>query len=205
MSVENFLKQYPANLDVRTIVEAKKTEGRSDMSLVAILAAQLAKEGRNGAREIINKLNPSDTMSEIARGDFQRLSVVDRNNMFTNFAGFIFGNSVVSLERTLVNGEYDHEDFCERYNLEINSFQLERIKAGTEKIEKLSSEQLKRMRSLVKEDLTFSIFFEEKGIQALPNTLRRFLETTGIVPLIQNDIVPKYKPRANFLVPNGIL
>lgn len=200
MSIESFCNQYPASPDVRVIVDTGRTEGQSHMSSVVILAAQLAREGQDGARKIINKLNPSNTMSKVAREDFQHLSVGDRRDMFINYAGFVFGNSVVSLEKTLVNTEYDHEEFCRHYNLGINSFELENITAGTEEREKLSFEQLTRMRSLIKQDLTFAIFFEEKGLQALPNILRQFLEERQIISVIQRDILPIYKPRADFLI-----
>ena len=199
MSIESFCNQYPANPDVRAIVGSEMITGRSDKSLVVILAVELAKEGRNGVRKLIDKLNPSDTAFEIVSSDFQSLPAEDRENMFTSFAAFVFGNSVLSLERTLVNGEYDHEDFCNRYNLEASSFLLTRVE-GTEKIEKLSYDKLAIMHSLVKEDKTFAIFFEEKGIQAMPNILRQFLETAGIIPIIQKDILPIYEPRAKFLV-----
>lgn len=128
--------------------------------------------------------------------DFQNLSAEDRKDLFTNFAAFVFGNAVLSLERTLVNRQYDHEEFCERFNLGANSLQLDEVQVRTEKREELSPE----MSSLIKEDPTFAIFFEEKGVQALPNPLRQFMETGGILRVIREAILPIYKPRVKRVV-----
>jgi len=201
MSIENFCSQYPADPDIREIV-GKKMTGRSDKSLVVLLAVNLAREGRDGGKKLIDKLNSSNTAFEMDIADFQRLPAEDRKNMFANFAAFVFGNSVLSLERALVNREYDHKDFCNRYNLEASSFHLSKVEVGIEEREELSYEKLSTMHSLVRQDKTFAIFFKE-GIQAMPNILRRFLETGGIIPVIQEDILPIYESRAKFLVAAG--
>lgn len=202
MSIENFCTIYPPDGDVRVLVaNIKKTTDKEDSrSLVVVLAEQLAKEGQDGMRKIINILSQSNTMFELDRKSFGNLPVQDRDNMFKNYSAFVFGNLVVSLERTLVNGEYDHEDFCERYNIPANSLQLDKVEAGTEKREKISVEKLTRMFALAKKDPTFAIFFEEEGVGALPRTARQFLEDRGLVPIIRKDILSIYKPRAKFVI-----
>lgn len=165
-----------------------------------VLAEQLAREGQDGMREIINKLSRSDTMFELDPNTFRNLSEQDRYNMYKNYAAFVFGNLVVSLERTVVNREYDHEDFCERYSIPASSLQFDKVEAGIEKIEKIPVEKLTSMFALARKDPTFAIFFEEEGIRALPNTARQFLEHRGLLPFIRRDILPIYKPRAKFLV-----
>lgn len=201
MSVEIFCNRYPAGPNVRRMVGIDQiVNGRSDMSLVVMLAVQLAREGRDEVRKLISKLSPSNAMFEIGGEDFQGLPEEDRRNMIINFAAFVFGNSVVSLERTLIDREYDHEKFCKDYNLAAKSLQLATIEVGTQKRERLLYSQLDRMRFIVEQDRTFSIFFEERGLQGLPHTLRKFLEARGIIPVIQKAILPIYKPRADFLV-----
>ena len=201
MSIESFCIRFPDNPDIRGIVENRReTERQYGKSLVVILAEQLAREGRDGVREIINKLSSSNTMFELDQKGFQKLPVQDQENMITHYAAIIFGNSVRPLEQTAVSGEYDHEDFRGGYNSDIRGLPIDEEKVRTEKREKLSVEQLALMRSFLKEDPTFAILFEEKGVQALPNTLRQFLEDRGALPVIRSAILPLYKPRATFLI-----
>ena len=202
MSIENFCIIYPDDPSVRGRLEnRRRTEGQYGKSLVVIFAEQLAREGRDGIRDLINKLSPpSGTMFEVDQKGFQKLPVQDQKNMINHYAAIVFGNSVGPLEQAVVNGEYDHKDFRGGYDSDIMGLPIDEEKVGTEKREKLSVEQLARMRSLVKEDPTFAILFEEKGVQALPNILRQFLEERGALLVIRQSILPIYKPRAKFLV-----
>ena len=201
MSIENFCDRHPANPSVRGIVENRReAEKQYDKSLPVILAEQLAIEGRDGVRDLINKLSLSNTMFKLGRKGFQKLPAQDQQHMIKHYAAIVFGNLVRPLEQTVVNGEYDHEDFRAAYNLHIRDLQIDEEEVRTEKKEKLSVEQLARMRSFVKEDPTFAILFEEKGAGALPNTLRQFLENERVMPVIREAILPIYKPRAKFLV-----
>lgn len=201
MSLENFCNRYPANPEVRGIVEnRRRTEGQYGKSLVVILAEQLAREGRDGVREIINKLSGSNTMFRLEQESFQRLPAQDRSNLFRNYEAIVFGNVVVSIEKTLANGEYDHEDFCERYNLDTSGFQLDKAEAGTKKREKLSREQMSRIYLTAGTDKTLAGFLEGEDVGALPSALREFLESRGLLNAIRENILPIYKPRAKFVV-----
>lgn len=201
MSIENFENIYPDNPNVRGIVEdRRRIERQYGKSLVVVFAEQLAREGRDGIREIINKLSGSDTMFSLDQKSFQNLPAQDKNNLFRNYEAIIFGNVVVSMERTLTDGEYDHEDFCERHNLATNNLYLERAEAGTKKREILSREQMSNIYFVARGDKTLAGFLEGKGVEALPNTLREFLDNRGLLFGIRENILPIYKPRAKFLV-----
>lgn len=199
MSVENFCNKYPESADVAEIIEGIKTrefgEGKSS---VVILAEQLVREGRDGIREILNKINPGNTMFEIDPRDFQQIPPEDRSKMFDDYAAIIFGISVVSLEKTLLTRKYDHGDWCERYNVATQGAQLSEAHADATG-QKLSQEQMNAMYSAVRQDKTFSLFFKEEGIQAMPAKMRGVLEEIQILPIVRKSILPFFEARAKFV------
>jgi len=201
MSLETFCTRFPANPEVRTsIASMQRIETQEGKSLVAILAQQLAREGRDGIRETLNKYFPGNTMFELDQKILERIPAEDKQKMFDNYAAIVFGLAVVSLERTLVNGEYDHEDFCQRYNLATGGMQLGKAEAEDVKVEKLSHDQMGQMYAVIKKDKTFTLFFEQEGIQAAPHVLRQFLQEKNTILNIRKAILPLYKERARFLV-----
>jgi len=206
MSIEIFWAKYPANPEVRSSIEnIKKTE--TGKSLIAILAEQLVIEGRDGIRKIFNKYYPGNTMFELDQKSLEKITAEDKQKMFYNYAGIVFGHAVVSLERTLVSREYDHEDFCQRHNLATQGMQIVKAETGDVNVEKLSQDQMGKMYAIVNKDKTFALFFEgeerEEGketIMAMPHALRRFLLENDRILIIRKAILPLYKERAKFLV-----
>jgi hypothetical protein len=114
-------------------------------------------------------------------------------------AGIIFGVTVVCLERTIVNKQFDFTDCCERYNLAISGTQLAGLRAE-EKPEILPDDKWREMISLVQQDKTFAIFFEESHRNLMPDALNRFFGEVKIMSAIRADISPIYKERAKMLV-----
>lgn len=194
MSIENFCSKFPESSDIKTTISTEIKEG---MSLVAILAEQLAKEGRDGLRERIGKLNPGTLMFNLTPEDFRQIlkSPEDKEKALADYASIIFGLSVVLLERTLVEREYNHKDW-DPYGVYLFN-----IQSRKEESQKLSPGKLTEMYSIVEKDKTFGLFFEEEGIQAMPDAMRQLLEENDVLlPIIRKQILPLYRARAQFLV-----
>ena len=202
MSIESFNRNYPAVSGVKGIVDQIKVrEGKSDRSLVVILAERLISECRDGIREEVNKINPGDTMFELDPQSFQQIPQEDRQKMFINYGGVVAGMLFCLIERALVQRKCHSSDLRQTYNLATAGLQLSKMPSGVEKIEEFSREQLSQMYSLVSQDKTLAKFIEsEEGIQAMPAILREFVEGTGSLSIIRQDILPFWKERAKFLV-----
>ena len=211
MSLENFRVKFPADPSIRGVVEGIKTrENKSGKSPFVILAEQFVKEGRDGLRTIMNRLNRSNTMFELDPKSFSNIPPEDRQEMFVCFAAIFFGTTVISLERILVEGEYDHEGWCADYSLGIQGLQIKEEKVGNQRRERLSADKLGKMLSVIKRDKTFASFFEERkigtggvveeNINAIPDTLKRVLDHSGALPFIRQFVLPIYNPRAKFLL-----
>ena len=187
MSIENFCMRYPISPDLpQTLKREKRSE---DMSLIAVLADSLAKEAGDGLRALTTKY-----------ASLLDISQEDRGRMLKCEAGITFGVTVVCLERTIVNKRFDFTDWCERYNLILaRSGGRLRDTISTEGIEVLSEERWRNMISLVKQDRTFAIFFEEKHRNLMPQALNTFFDRKT-VSTIRADISPIYKERAKMLV-----
>lgn len=200
MSIESFCDRYPANLDLRHTVEEIRTgEGKLDRSLVVILAEQLIMEGRDGIREQLNRINPGNTMFAMDPRTFEQIPEEDKQKMFVNYNGIVFGILVCSIENTLIERKCSYSNLRERCNLA--GLQFFEMPDGVEKREKFSSEQLRLMYSIAKQDKTLAKFIEsEEGIQAMPAILREFVEQTGSLSIIRQKILPSWKERAKFVI-----
>ena len=197
MSVENFCKRFPASTDVRGIIEdIRSTDIKTGKSLIAILAEQLVREGRDGLREIIKELNPGQIMLRMTLEDFRRISASEENRqkIFINYASVFFGLAVGFLETSLIEREYNHQDWPDEERYPSNT------QSQKEGREKLLPEKLNDMYSIVKKDKTFGLFFEEEGIQAMPDAMQELLKEKEVLPIIRESILPLYRQRAQFLV-----
>ena len=202
MSIESFISKYPAVPDLRkTVEDIKVEEGKSDRSLVVILAEQLIRECRDGIREELNKINPGNTMLELDQRTFQQIPEEDRQKMFVNYSGIVSGILFCSIEKALVERRCYFRDLRGIYDLATQGLQLPEFPSVIGKIEEFTTEQLSQTYSLAKEDKTLTRFLErEEGIQAMPATLREFVEWTGSLSIIRQDILPSWKERAKFLI-----
>ena len=187
MSVENFCIRYPISPELTQILKREKRS--EDMSLIAVLADSLVKEASDGLRALTTKY---DSLLDISRED--------RSKMLKCLAGIIFGVTVVSLERTIVNKQFDFTEWHEDCKLALarSGGQLTAVRAK-EETEVLSYRKWRDMISLAREDRTLAIFFEEKHRSLMPQALNRFFDKET-VSIIRRDMIPIYKERAKFLV-----
>ncbi len=216
MSVENFYQMVPPTQEGIQAIKIRKEEFPHlyrDNSLVVVLARQLSIHGIEGVREILKEINPSDTMSVLDQKNFNKLPEQYQQKMIVNYASIVFGHVVLSLERTAVNRKYDHKDFLDRLNTDIRDLQFSEHKPEEGRLEEeLSKDQLEQMYSVLRGtkdiegnivkagDKTFTSFFKEGGLQAMPRMLRQFLQQNGVIPIIQEHILPEFYDRAKLLI-----
>ena len=179
--------RYPISPDLTQILKREKRS--EDMSLIAVLAVGLVKEASDGLRVVITKYD-----------SLRNISQEDRKKMVKCVAGIIFGVTVASLERAIVNKQFDFTEWREDCNLALarGGGQLRDTKVVGE-IEALSEDRWRNMVSLAKQDRTFAIFFEEKHRNLMPQA-SNILFDMETVSVIRREIIPIYKERAKFLV-----
>ena len=179
--------RYPISPDLTQILKREKRS--EDMSLISVLAVSLAKEASDGLRVVTTKY-----------ASLLDVSQEDRKKIVKCVAGIVFGVTVASLERTIVNRQFDFTQWREDCNLALarGGGQLSDTKV-MEEIETLSEDRWRNMVSLAKQDRTFAIFFEEKHRNLMPQAWNMLLdkETASV---INREIIPIYKERAKFLV-----
>ncbi len=200
MSVENFFSTYALDKDLKGRIIKEKLP---NMSPVATFAGKLARHSGDGLKEITKKLNDSGTAFRIDQESFQRLSQDDRDKLTINHAGVMFGISIQTLEDCLITGAFDIELWSSLYNNVISGTQFSKMhpKEG-QSMETLSKDHLQTMRKLAGKDRTLSIFFEngQDGVVSMPEVLRNMLTKSGILSIIQEHILPSYKPRAQMVI-----
>ena len=190
---------HPAQQDLKEILGNKKSrEGRSDRSLIGLLAEDLTKAAGEGMRELTKGMSQSETTLGPDSAIFRQMAPETVKAIFEHNAAIIFGVSVVGIEDTLWNGSFDGRGWADRYNIAISGTLLSRITIDLD-AEELTSEQWHTMIAQANQDKTLSGFFKE-GIVTLPSMLRRILHESRQLPQIRADIIPIYQERARFLV-----
>lgn len=197
MSLENFSSKFPADPSIRGVIEAKRNRGKS---LPIVLAEELVKDAGAGARELTSRFNLQNTMSLLDEETLRRLPPEYTIKMLEYYAAIIFGVSIVSLEETMVDRQFDYQKFFSRFNLAITGTQFAEAQAKEEKTERLSDERWEAMISLKNQDKTLASFFEEENRGIMPASLVAFIDTVAVRSTIREAIIPVYKERAKFLV-----
>ena len=199
MSLEQFCLTHPAQQDLReTLGNRKSREGRSDRSLIGLLAEDLTKAAGEGLRGLTKGMSQSATTLDPDSAMFQQMTPETVKAIFEHNAAIIFGVSVVGIEDTLLNRVFDGRGWADRYNMAKSGTPFDNITIDLDAKE-LTGKQWQSMIIQASQDKTLSVFFKE-GIVTLPSILRRILHESRQLPQIRADIIPIYQNRARFLV-----
>lgn len=201
MSIENFLKIYPDTIELKSIIEKEKRDGRSS---VATLARDFAMEAGSGLKELLSaKGKDAKVGFALDEKSLEGLPSDRVENINRHHAGVTYGVSIVVLEQSMIEGYFDIAYWCSIYNLAIAGTQLEQMKPEEGKSEeKLSSDHLKAMRNFSSNNKDFSGFFTKKeGLELLPASLKTlFNQAPMLLPIIQKEIIPIFNPRAAYVI-----
>lgn len=199
MSLKEFCSTHPPQQDLKEILGHKKSrEGRFDRSLVGLLAEDMTKAAGEGLRGLTKGMSQSATTISPDSSLFRQMAPETLKAIFEHNAAIIFGVSLVGIEDTLLNREFDGRGWADRYNMAMSGTPFSRITFNQD-AEELTDAKWRLMIAQVSQDRTLSIFFKE-GIDALPTMLRRILHESGQLIQIRATIIPIFQDRARFLV-----
>ncbi|OGH18946.1 MAG: hypothetical protein A2868_03745 [Candidatus Levybacteria bacterium RIFCSPHIGHO2_01_FULL_40_15b] len=199
MSIESLLSTNPSGDEFVRLVQRKAEQ--MCQSRVHVFLQEFITEGRDGILSTARDLNERGI--EIYRGwrASGRISQTEKMSLHINHTGILFGLSGIAVESALVERVFDINEFCGLYEESLRgtpfSSSLSPVDDG---VEQLTADHWRHMIALANEDKTLAVFFEPERLDALPVTLQGVLSGMGLLPVIQQHILPEYQVRAASLV-----
>lgn len=200
MSLEAFCARFPADPIAKDIViEERARRNRSGRSLIGVLAEEIAAAGGSGFKVLTSPLSRDSVGTVPDMRLLQRLSPAVRDDAFVHIAAVVFGISVVCIEDTLMNMQFDATDWSTRYNLTTSGTIVPRLQVSGSPLENIPEERWKRMIGLAGRDKTLVSFFKD-GMDLMPESLRRILDRANTSVRMQSKIISMFEERAKFLI-----
>ncbi len=187
-------------VDIEPIMQAR--ESKRDMSPIEFLAQFMLKEAHEEQKKLAQHFEGNSTVTHRPTREevYNGLSHHDRNLFLISQGGIIFASLLPELEATLIEGEFSTKGFFDRYNSATMRTLLPQWRTPESHIETIQPDSMQRMFRRVREDKTFSSFFDKKGVLDLPQTARGKLEETELLETIVTLIIPSYYEAAKGLI-----
>lgn len=205
MTIENFF-QNPAGEEFKDFMSRKQQleaeKGRS-VSLVALLANEFIKEGKDGLITFQRKSTElteesTKTGSVIPPDKFRQ--IFEEVNPVRNTAAIFLGYTILELERALIEKSFGFDNLLQRCREVVKDTSptifdlLPNTPVATKPI---TTGEWNQMIEASKKDPTFAIFFENREV--LPDIIKDVFEIPAISSSI-SKILPRYKEYAELLV-----
>lgn len=199
MSIESFLKTYPPGAELVHLMQ-QKSEQRHH-SRVRVLLHEFITEGRDGIQSVGRKLKERGIEFHRDGKTSSPILYTEQKSIDLNHAGILFGLSGIAVESALVEQVFDANEFCGLYEESLRGTPLPPFfQKANDGLERLTKDHRRRMITLAGRDKTLAVFFEPEGFDALPINLQAVLHGMGLLPIIQQRILPEYRIRAASLV-----
>lgn len=194
MSVENFRNQYNTR-DLKERISREK-ERFPQMSAPAFLAMKFADFGAEGLRKEEAKITEKARFYIAHFGPPYRISDEDMGKVAVNYSAVIFGLSLQFMEDALIWGAFDKPGFVREHNKRIEGSRLYApLYSEAWEAQAIKNDNLQKMRELVLQDKTLSIFFQE-GYPLMPYFIQQHVGHEENIVLIRRTIIPIYQPLA---------
>jgi len=162
-------------------------------SPVSILSRRLIKEGREGLVIASSEMDYYGVPSEERERSY-------RNARSNDIAAIFLGASIISLEKTLVNKEFDVEEFTEIINYE--GFQgvdgLEMM-CDVNNAEQISKDKMRQLEGLARSDKTLALLLSKYNMGLWPDSLFKAYVGNQVTHFVWK-LLPKYKNLAEAVV-----
>jgi hypothetical protein len=203
MSIENFINIYPADrLQLRDILERQKQRETnfSTKANVALLAYNLAREGGDGLRDASRRLLSSSTTMRYTPNDLLKMPDGTRQELLKSWAEIICGISIYAIDDTIWNKTFSYDLVAGLNNTMARGTPFVPLRVQEVKEEAIPDDKWRSMVGLAGKDKTLTSFFQNDNMHLMPNGLRRLVEQMYVLPLINSDVIPVFRPRAQLLV-----
>lgn len=197
MSIEAFIGENKGPT-VRAFVDNRKaieeSQGHSKRKLEVLAEAYIG-AGADGIKAVTERLNDRGVALRPDAAMFSKLSDDEKDRLGLNVAAVFFGASIVAIEASLINRYFDCEQLAVLVNEPLRPTPYPKW-VVLDPVETLSDEKWRAMIALAVEDLSLSVFFEERGFGFLPESLKNPLAQTGLLPIIRERLLPVYRDQA---------
>jgi len=200
MSIENFYNNYPPHEDLYSQVANEQERKRNFESPTKFLAERMthyaSEEVRRINDELIQKFG-MPTSRENAQSFRRKLTHEASREMNT----IAIGNSIMSLEETLQDKQFDLNTLVARMNNSVEGTLLEKTQLDNEinPIEILDTQTYKQMETTANNDQTYTAFFKKQG-SYMPKLMRGYLNHIKVFKSPDLDgILYYWENRAQYL------
>ena len=190
MSIESFIKEYPANNEFAQNLSIDFNLGES--SPVYSIAEIYIDEGSSGLWNSINEYDNAKSHGD----DVKEKMVLDE--IYLNFHAVLLGVSIKSIENILKNGEFDQILFNGMLASGFTNTGINPLPIPEAKVEKLNFFKLEEMKKVAENDSTYGDFFDTE-FESLPRKLKTYLLDNNFKQYSER-LLPDYITRTSLLI-----